>query len=69
MVSFEDRLDEESKSVLEMIPESLLDLSDVSCCSGGGRGSDGRYVRCRSRRSRRGEQKTTGFGEQRGIPT
>ena len=29
MVRFEDRLDEESKAVLEMIPESLLDLSDI----------------------------------------
>ncbi|MCE2528745.1 MAG: alpha/beta hydrolase [Acidimicrobiia bacterium] len=29
MVTFEDRLDEESKAVLEMIPESLLDLSDI----------------------------------------
>ena len=26
---FEDRLDEESKAVLEMIPEGLLDLSDI----------------------------------------
>ena len=29
MLRFEDRLDEESKAVLEMIPESLLDLSDI----------------------------------------
>ena len=29
MIDFEDRLDEESKAVLEMIPESLLDLSDI----------------------------------------
>lgn len=29
MLGFEDRLDEESKAVLEMIPESLLDLSDI----------------------------------------
>ena len=29
MINFEDRLDEESKAVLEMIPESLLDLSDI----------------------------------------
>ncbi len=29
MLSFEDRLDEESKAVLEMFPESLLDLSDI----------------------------------------
>ena len=30
MVSFEDRLDEASKAVLEMIPEGLLDLSDIA---------------------------------------
>ena len=29
MVTFEDRLDEESKAVLETIPESLLDFSDI----------------------------------------
>ena len=28
-MNFEDRLDEQSKAVLEMIPESLLDLSDI----------------------------------------
>ena len=28
-MEFEDRLDEQSKAVLEMIPESLLDLSDI----------------------------------------
>ena len=29
MVEFEDRLDEAHKAVLEMIPEALLDLSDI----------------------------------------
>ena len=29
MVRFEDRLDDESKAVLETIPKSLLDLSDI----------------------------------------